>query len=109
MVYKYGGSDRRFNNLGGTAMLFWQAIKDGKQSGAEILDFGRSDLDNPGLITFKGRWGAECSTLNTWRTPLVSASPGRERLKIQWAKEVFARLPDSLSLLAGKMLYRHFG
>ena len=33
MVYKYGGSDTRFSNLGGTAMLFWQAIKDAKQGG----------------------------------------------------------------------------
>ncbi len=53
VVYKYGGSDTRFNNLGGTAMLLWQAIKDAKQAGTEVLDLGRSDLDNPGLIAFK--------------------------------------------------------
>ena len=109
MVYKYGASDASLNNLGGTAMLFWKAIQEAKQSGADVLDFGRSDLDNPGLIAFKGRWSAECSTLNTWRAPMVMSSPRRERLKIQCTKEVFARLPDSLSLLAGKLLYRHFG
>lgn len=109
LVYKYGGSDERFNNLGGTAMLFWQAIKEAKQAGAEVLDFGRSDLDNPGLIDFKGRWSAERCILNTWRTPLVAASLRRGGLQIRCAKEVFARMPYSVLTLAGRLLYRHIG
>ena len=109
MVYKYGGSDTRFNNLGGTPMLFWHAIKEAKQAGAEELDFGRSDLDNPGLIAFKGRWSAACSILSTWRVPIAVSSPRRERLKIRCTKEVFARLPDSVLTLAGRLLYRHIG
>ena len=109
VVYKYGGSDPRFNNLGATPMLFWRAIQEAKQAGAEEFDFGRSDLDNPGLITFKRRWSAECSTLSTWRAPSVASSPRRERLKMRCAKEVFARLPDSVLTFAGRMLYRHIG
>jgi lipid II:glycine glycyltransferase (peptidoglycan interpeptide bridge formation enzyme) len=109
MVYKYGGSDTRFNNLGGTAMLFWQAIQDAKQAGCELLDFGRSDLDHQGLITFKGRWSAECSVLNTWRAPLVPASPRGEDVKLRCMKQVFARMPDSMLMLAGRLLYRHIG
>jgi hypothetical protein len=109
MVYKYGGSDTHFNSLGGTPMLFWQAIKEAKQAGAEELDLGRSDIDNPGLIAFKGRWPAECSTLTTWRAPMVAPSPRLERLKVRCAKEVFARLPDSVLTMAGRILYRHIG
>jgi len=109
MVYKYGGSDVKFNNLGGTPLLFWQAIKEAKEAGAEELDLGRSDLDNPGLIAFKGRWSAECSTLTTWRAPMVASSPRLESLKVRCAKEVFARLPDSVLTMAGRILYRHIG
>jgi hypothetical protein len=58
VVDKYSGSDTRFNNLGGTPMLLWQVIKDAKEVGAEEFDLWRSDLDNPGLIEFKGRWFA---------------------------------------------------
>ena len=109
MVYKYGGSDAKFNNLGATAMLFWQAIKDAKDAGMEELDLGRSDLDNPGLITFKERWSAVGSTLTTWRAPAATASPSFGQIKIWLAKEGFARLPDTVLTLAGRLLYRHIG
>lgn len=109
MVYKYGGSDAKLNNLGATAMLFWRAIKDAKDAEIEELDLGRSDLNNPGLITFKERWSAARTTLNAWRTPAVIASPSFEPLRARLAKEVCARLPDSALILAGRLLYRHIG
>ena len=109
MVYKYGGSDTEFNNLGATPMLLWQTIKEAKEAGAEELDLGRSDIDNPGLIAFKSRWSAECSTLTTWRTPAVVTSASFEHLRARLAKEVCARLPDRALTLAGRLLYRHIG
>jgi CelD/BcsL family acetyltransferase involved in cellulose biosynthesis len=109
MVYKYGGSDVKFNNLGATPLLFWRAIKDAKEAGMEELDLGRSNLDNSGLITFKERWSAVSSTLTTWRAPAVNASPSFEHLKARLAKAVCARLPDSVLTLAGRLLYRHIG
>ena len=30
LTYKYGGSDPQFHNLGGTHLLFWKAIQEGK-------------------------------------------------------------------------------
>jgi hypothetical protein len=109
MVYKYGGSDAKFNNLGATPMLFWRAIKDAKDAGMEELDLGRSDLDNSGLITFKERWSAAPATLTTWRAPAVIASPSFEHLKARLTKEMCAWLPDSVLTLAGRFLYRHIG
>ena len=109
MVYKYGGSDAKFNNLGATPMLLWRAIKDAKDAGMEELDLGRSDLDNLGLITFKKRWSAAWTTLTTWRTPAAIASPSFEHLKVRLAKAVCTRLPDSVLTLVGRFLYRHIG
>ncbi|WP_455388437.1 lipid II:glycine glycyltransferase FemX [Petrachloros mirabilis] len=109
MVYKYGGSDTKYNNLGATPMLFWQAIKDAKEAGMEELDLGRSDLDNVGLITFKERWSATSSTLITWRAPAVTVSSSLERRKVRLTKAVCARLPDSMLTLVGRLLYRHIG
>lgn len=109
LTYKYGASDADRHNLGGTAMLFWEMIQEAKQSGIESLDLGRSDLDNPGLIAFKERWGATRSTVTTWRSPLQDVSPRSEELKLQCARELVARMPESLSVLVGRFLYRHIG
>jgi hypothetical protein len=46
VVYKYGCSDERFHNLGGMPFLFWKLIEDSKASGADSLDFGRSDFES---------------------------------------------------------------
>jgi hypothetical protein len=109
LVYKYGGSDARFHNLGGIQMLLWQAIKEAKEAGAEEFDLGRSDLDNQGLITFKERWSPVRSILTTWRAPVVIVSPSFEHIKVHLAKKVCACLPDSVLTLAGRLLYRHIG
>jgi len=107
VVYKYGCSDAEAHHLGGMPFLFWKTIQDAKGAGFETLDFGRSDLDNSGLITFKERWGATRSSLTYFR---ASAHPyrnvlGKHRLAIP--RSVVMRLPDSALIAAGRLLYRH--
>ena len=109
LVYKYGCSDERFHNLGGMPLLFWHAIQEGKRNGAREFDLGRSDSDNPGLITFKEHWGATRSQLTYWRYPARLAPAAAAGWRMQAAKKVFAHIPDSFLIAAGKMLYRHIG
>jgi CelD/BcsL family acetyltransferase involved in cellulose biosynthesis len=107
IFYKYGGSDIRFNNLGGTAMLFWRTILDAKHSGLRELDFGRCELDNPGLIRYKDRWGSIKSQFSYWRTPTSQAISGVWKLRT--AKRFFSLLPDRLRIKAGELIYPHIG
>ncbi|BFU93450.1 MAG: hypothetical protein NTNFB02_01720 [Nitrospira sp.] len=109
MYYKYGGSDARFNSLGATPMLLWKAIQAAKLAGMEELDLGRSEIDNPGLIRFKERWGAYAVPLTRWRGPADVVSPRLERLKVRLATTVCARVPRKVLVLAGRLLYRHVG
>lgn len=76
LVYKYGGSEAKYHNLGGMHMLFWKSIEEGKRGGLRSFDLGRSDCNNQGLITFKNRWGACRSTLNYFR---ITDSPQSDR------------------------------
>ncbi len=64
VVYTYGCSDGEFHHLGAMPFLFWRLIEESKASGAERINFGRSDLDNDGLITFKDRVGARRKLLS---------------------------------------------
>lgn len=108
VIYKYGCSDARFNNLGGTPFLFWKTIQEAKEQGREELDLGRSDNDNPGLIAFKEHWGAERSMLVYWRHPQpVAARLGGWKTRL--AHKIVSAVPDSTLVVAGKLLYRHIG
>jgi len=43
VYYKYGCSDQKFNNLGGTPFLLWKTIAEAKSKGATEFDLGRSE------------------------------------------------------------------
>jgi hypothetical protein len=108
VIYKYGCSDEKAHNLGGVPFLFWKLIAESKVEAAETLDFGRSDLENEGLIRFKSEFNAPQRVLTYYR------SPGSEKQMAQarhskTAGRVVSMLPDGISCAAGRMLYRHMG
>lgn len=108
MVYKYGCSDARFNNLGGTPLLFWRAIQDAKAMGLEEFDLGRSSMDNAGLATFKRHLGAQQTTMNYWRYP-ARAAAFRPEASIRHFKRLISLVPNSSLVMIGNLFYRHIG
>jgi CelD/BcsL family acetyltransferase involved in cellulose biosynthesis len=114
LTYKYGCSDARMNNLGGTQMLFWRAIQDAKKRGLVQFDLGRSDITNTGLVTFKDRWGASRTEMSYlryyagWQRASGVASDKND-WKLRLAKPIFARSPDVVLRAVGSLLYRHIG
>jgi CelD/BcsL family acetyltransferase involved in cellulose biosynthesis len=109
VVYKYGCSDERFHHLGAMPFLFWKLIEESKSNGAEEIDFGRTSLDNKGLIEFKDHLG-------TNRVPLIyqrySLDPGEirvQRIIPFGVRTLFSVLPDVLSSRFGGIVYRHLG
>jgi CelD/BcsL family acetyltransferase involved in cellulose biosynthesis len=109
MFYKYGGSDSSFHRLGGMPFLFWRMIQDAHARGFAELDLGRSDADQPGLITFKDHLGAARSTLTYYRDPSRKVEATRSGWMSRLAHGVFAHLPDATLDLAGRLLYKHLG
>src|SRR5580658_2399632 len=114
MVYKYGGSDPRFNNLGGMHVLLWRAIEEAKASGLHSLDFGRTEAGQHGLITFKQRWGTTESRLIYSRYGSSSNvmhvfEPSTAGWKSRVAKYLLAHMQPGVLSVAGRALYRHVG
>jgi Acetyltransferase (GNAT) domain len=109
LVYKYGCSDHRFNNLGGTQLLMWKTIQEAKNDQLDEFDMGRSDCDQPGLIAFKDRWGAAQSTLFYLRYPAPSLQTANGAVHGNFAKYILAHVPDSLLAATGSMLYKYMG
>lgn len=109
LTYKYGASDPDQQNSGGTPLIFWKAISEAKEAGLTRLDLGRSDLDNPGLITFKDRLGAKQYPLSYNRWLHKPVAEGSKRRQPQVLKRLFAMMPDSILRTTGRLLYRHVG
>ena len=109
LVYKYGCSDSSLNNLGGTHLLFWNAIQEAKRDGLHEFDLGRSDLNTPGLVTFKDRWGTTRSMMHYVRCPAPLNLPAGTPWSTRIAKPFFGVMSDRLLIAAGRTLYRHMG
>jgi CelD/BcsL family acetyltransferase involved in cellulose biosynthesis len=114
LTYKYGCCDSRFNNLGCMHLLFWNAIEEAKSSGLRFLDFGRTDADQQGLITFKSRWGASRSVL-TYSRYGASANAAHvfdiytSRWKSKAVKRVLKHVPPIFLPMIGQAVYKHIG
>lgn len=106
LVYKYGCSDMRYSNLGGTALLFWHAIQEARANDVEELDMGRSDWNQNGLVAFKDRWGAQRSTLTYWRYPSTATPPQWQAFASQ-ARRLVMAAPDCVLVMLSKLAYRH--
>jgi len=109
VVYKYGCSDETFHHLAGMPFLFWKLIEESKTAGAEQIDFGRTDLDNGGLVEFKDRFGTTRRRVTYLRYPESKAEKSVVATYLPVARHVFSVLPDALSSQMGRVLYRHIG
>ena len=107
VYYKYGCSDARYNNLGATPLLLWRAIVAAKSTKGQIFDFGRTEADNPGLISFKDKWAPRSSPLVYLRFPHRALRGEARNLRV--VKQIFARMPEKLLAMAGSLIYRHIG
>ena len=112
LVYKYGCSDGRYSNLGGTPLLFWKVIQQAKEGGLELFDLGRSTSEDAGLIAFKDHLGAVSTRLTYYRNPMPhrgKSSSSPLSFASAWGREALGRLPDPLLAGIGQLLYRHIG
>jgi CelD/BcsL family acetyltransferase involved in cellulose biosynthesis len=109
VIYKYGCSDGAFHQLGGMPFLFWKLIEESKASGAECLDFGRSEMENEGLVAFKDKFGTTKRTLTYYRYPRTRKQNASSWGDSQFVRRMFSILPDGVLSVAGKVLYKHIG
>src|SRR5439155_4766747 len=101
-LYKYGASDKRFQELRANNLVMWHGIQALAQAGAEKLHFGRTECENDGLRRFKLSWGTEEETIDYFRVD----SSGRQFLAAArhgsgFHKRIFGILPLVFNRLAG--------
>lgn len=108
LTYKYGASDRAFQQVRPNNLLFAHVIRWACEQGLHALDLGRTDLGQEGLAAFKRSWGArESSLAYTYRGgPGPAPGPGRAE---RTAAALIRRGPAVVGRVIGEALYRHTG
>lgn len=107
LTYKYGASSASFLKKRPNHAIFMESIRHGCEQGLRTLDFGRTDLDNDGLRSFKLGWGAAERELAYVKLSRRGQHSGDGMPRI--AKTIITRTPSLTGRLAGVALYRHFG
>jgi Acetyltransferase (GNAT) domain len=106
--YKYGASDKRFQEFRANNLVMWRGIQFLARSGAEKLSFGRTDWENEGLRRFKLSWNTQEETIEYFRVDPSSRqclTPPRHGSGFHGA--IFGRLPLLVNRLAGSIIYPH--
>jgi hypothetical protein len=107
-VYKYGASDKRFQEFRANNLVMWQGIQLLARTGVEKLQFGRTDCENDGLRRFKLSWDTQEETIDYFRVDPSGRqclTPPRHDSGLH--KRIFGRLPLVFNRLAGSIIYPH--
>ena len=91
--------------------LYWQIIREASERGFRQIDWGLSDLDQPGLVAYKRKWATSDSRIVSLRTPLQPERDGAETsLLLTGLTNMLTdeAVPDPVTARAGSLLYRYF-
>jgi CelD/BcsL family acetyltransferase involved in cellulose biosynthesis len=109
-LYKYGASDRNYQQLRANNLLMWEAIQWFARNGFRTLCFGRTDMHHEGLRHFKQGWGTQEKIIEYHRYDFKKEAFVEARSKISGLHtRVFNKLPGPLLKMAGVLLYKHMG
>ena len=111
LYYKFGASLHAHLALRPNDAIFWAGIRWGVKGGARLLDWGLSDLDQPGLIAYKRKWATEERQIVTLRAGGEQARSNPEAgLMLGELTRLFTEdsVPDDVTRQAGALLYRYF-
>ncbi|MGH3971788.1 MAG: GNAT family N-acetyltransferase, partial [Pseudonocardiaceae bacterium] len=108
---KFGASRHEHLALRPNDAIFWAGIRWGIERGARLLDWGLSDLDQPGLIAYKRKWATEQRTVVTLRAGGEQARTGSDAgAMLAELTRLFTddSVSDEVTTQAGALLYRYF-
>lgn len=111
LYYKFGASLREHLALRPNDAIFWAGLRLATERGLRLLDWGLSDLDQPGLVAYKRKWAPEERTIVTLRAGGEDApSAAEQRALLRRLTELLTdpAVPDAITARAGALLYRYF-
>jgi Acetyltransferase (GNAT) domain len=108
-IYKYGASDFALQDLRGTNLVMWAAMRRLARDGVKSLHLGKTSLAHEGLRRFKLNLGAAEETLDYFRYDFRRCEFVTDKDSVAgWHNRVFGAMPLAAGRLAGRLLYKHW-
>jgi CelD/BcsL family acetyltransferase involved in cellulose biosynthesis len=111
VYYKFGASLAEFLPLRPNDALHWALIRWAHARGLTALDWGLSDLDQPGLVAYKNKWASRegrIRTLNAGGAPVGRSAELEQTLRLVTELITDPSVPSAVTERAGAALYRYF-
>ena len=113
LYYKFGASLADRLSLRPNELLAWESMRLGQRRGCRSLDWGVSDLDQPGLVKYKRKYATEERRVHVLRHTPEDYDIRRRAEADRVLGEVTSLLtapevPDAVTQRAGEVLYRYF-
>lgn len=109
--YKYGASDSTYQHLRPSNLVMWEGIRQCREKGCLLLNFGRTEPHHQGLLQFKHGFGCKETTCNYYRFDCKKQTfvqrPDTKTTDLQ--SEILSRLPIPVLRMLGTFLYKYAG
>ena len=111
VLLKFSASSKTYSDLRPNYLLTWKAIERYCNEGYKRYDFGITDSDNSGLLSFKRQWtNAEIPLHYYVYPPRLSQKSLRKNDFVFGAYRTFNRLlPDAVLRAAARVVHRRLG
>ncbi len=110
VIYKYGASDKSFQQLRANNLVMWEAIQWSCDREMKVLCFGRTEPENEGLRQFKNGWGTREYLIKYYKYNFRENAFTDQSFSVNpLYKNIFRSLPVPVLNILGKILYRHMG
>ena len=108
-IYKYGASDFARQELRGSNLVMWAAMRRLARDGVKTLHLGKTSLAHDGLRRFKLNLGAAEEIMDYFKYDFRRCQFVTEQDSVAgWHNRVFGALPLPAARLAGRLLYKHW-
>lgn len=106
-IFKYGASNRNLQQLRANNLVMWEAIRTYAGNGMHNFNFGRTEVDNTGLLQFKRGWGTREKLIYYYKYDLKRNDFVANTSQIKSSYPIFTKMPIPMLNLIGRVLYRH--
>lgn len=110
IYYKFNASDATYRRTGANHFILWKVVEYACEKGKKCFDFGRTSVENRGLLDFKKHWGGEERDLSYYFYPPGKFTGIKESgLKYRIITGILRRFPLWALKAGGEIFYKYLG